>query len=296
MPISRDSRSSPPKRAAVIVLAAAAFLAALIVKSRDAGPRSPLNGRAMGTGWTLAWRGETPSDLRREVAGVLERWEQVMSSWRADSDLSRFNRGAPASADLARVIARAETVREASGGAFDHRILESVHAAGAGPPGTGIDLSGIGKGFAADRVGERLRQLGLSDFVFELGGEVIAGDGEWTVQIERPLSDGSEISAERTLRRRALATSGNYRQPGHLIDPRTGEPVERPPSAVTVIAADGATADAWATALFVLGPDFRGHPGDLRVSWQHPGTMDAPRLFPPHHDLRERPPGIKPAP
>jgi thiamine biosynthesis lipoprotein len=277
VPTSRDPRSSLPKRTAVIALAAAAFVAALILKGRDAGPDSPLTGRAMGTGWTLAWRGDPPPNLRREVAAVLEHWEQVMSSWRADSDLSRHNRGAAASADLARVIARAEAVREASGGAFDHRILEAVHAAGAGPPGTGIDLSGIGKGFAADRVGERLRQLGVTDFVFELGGEVIAGDGEWTVRIERPVPGGSEIAGERTLRRRALATSGNYRQPGHLIDPRTGEPVNRPPSSVTVIAADGATADAWATALFILGPDFRDYPADLHVSWQDLGTKKARR-------------------
>jgi thiamine biosynthesis lipoprotein len=256
------------KRALVIGLIVAAFLGVLILKGREPQPRSPLAGRAMGTAWTLAWRGESPPRLRREVAGVLEHWEQVLSQWRSDSDLSRFNRGEPASADLARVIRLAEAAREASGGAFDPRILENVHAAGFGPPGTGIDLSGIGKGFAVDRVGERLRQLGVSDFVFELGGEVIAGEGGWTVEVERPSPVSRETARILTLRNRALATSGNYHQPGHIIDPRTGKPAKRPASSVTVSAVDCATADAWATALFVLGPEFRDIPAGIEVSWQ----------------------------
>lgn len=256
------------KRALLTTAAAAVFIGALVVKSREPKPQSPLTGRAMGTAWTLAWRGEAPPQLRREVAAVLEHWEQVMSQWRGDSDLSRFNRGAPASADLARVIRLAEAARDASGGAFEPRILANVHAAGFGPPGTGIDLSGIGKGFAADRVGERLRQLGVGDFVFELGGEVIAGEGDWTVEIERPSPVSRETARTLTLRNRAIATSGNYHQPGHLIDPRSGQPVRRPAASVTVSAADCATADAWATAVFVLGPDFRAVPVGIEVTWQ----------------------------
>ena len=256
------------KRALLTIVVAALFIGALVVKGREPKPRSPLGGRAMGTAWTLAWRGETPPRLHREVAAVLEHWEQVLSQWRSDSDLSRFNRGEPASADLARVIRLAEAARDASGGAFEPRILTQVHAAGFGPPGTGIDLSGIGKGFAVDRVGERLRQLGVTDFVFELGGEVIAGEGDWTVEIERPSPVSRESARSLTLRNRAIATSGNYHQPGHLIDPRNGQPVRRTPSSVTVSAADCATADAWATAVFVLGPDFRAVPAGIEVTWQ----------------------------
>lgn len=255
------------KRALLIGLAAAVFIAVLIGKSREAPPRSPLTGRAMGTTWTLAWRGDTPPQLRGEVAAVLEHWEQVMSQWRTDSELSRFNRGEPASADLARVIRLAEAAREATRGAFDHHILESVHAAGYGPPGKGIDLSAIGKGFAADRVGDRLRQHGMRDFVFELGGEVVAGDGDWPVEIERPAPNRTEIARTVTLRNRALATSGNYYQPGHIINPQTGKPVKRTPSSVSVFAADCATADAWATALFVLGPEYRAFPAGMEVLW-----------------------------
>lgn len=235
-----------------------------------------LDGRSMGTTWKLAWRGPAYPNLDREVAQVLDHWEQVLSQWRETSDLSRFNHGEPPSADLNRVIELAEQVRIATDGAFDHLILEKVHRAGFGPAGKGIDLSAIGKGFAVDRVGERLRQLGFRDFVFELGGEVLTGDAAWPVQIEAPRPDDSQPGHPVTLRNRALATSGNYRQfvphgdllKSHIIDPRTGEPVMRPPSAVSVFAADCATADAWATALFVLGPDFKPIPEGIQVYWQ----------------------------
>jgi thiamine biosynthesis lipoprotein len=234
----------------------------------------------MGTTWKLAWRGPATPQLAREVTQVLDHWEQVLSQWRADSDLSRFNRGEPPTAELARVLALAENVRIASGGAFDHRILEDVHRAGFGPAGTGVDLSAIGKGFAVDRVGERLAQLGVNDFIFELGGEVLAGTGSWPVAIETPNPSHPAPGRQLTLTNRALATSGNYRQfvatgemlKSHLIDPRTREPVLRRPTAVSVLAGDCATADAWATALFVLGPSFTDLPSGLEVIWQLPPT------------------------
>jgi thiamine biosynthesis lipoprotein len=220
-----------------------------------------LQGQAMGSSWTLAFEGGSDAAVRKEVAEVLERWEQVMSQWRADSDLSRFNRGEDASGDLLRVLDLAGEIKEQTDGAFDFELLGLVHESGFGPEGTGVDLSAIGKGFAVDRVGDRLRWLGIDRFVFELGGEVLAGEGEWKCAIESPLAGGEERVL--TVTNRAVATSGNYKQfrasndglVSHIIDPRGGKPVVREPCAVTVFADDCATADAWATALFVLGPD-----------------------------------------
>ncbi len=253
-----------------------------------------LHGQAMGCRWTLAWRGEGPTaeTLRREVAATLETWEQVLSTWREDSDLSRYNQGEVPTPALARVLALAETFHTASGGAFDHRLLASVHAAGFGPPGTGYDLSALGKGFAADRVGERLRALGVSDFLIEIGGDLLAGDGDWPVILEAPALPGAVPSPEPprriVLRRQGLATSGNYRQfshittagevASHLLDPRTGRPVLRPPCAVSVTASDAATADAWATACFVLGPDAPALPAGVEVRWSF--ARDFPRESP----------------
>lgn len=233
-----------------------------------------LTGEAMGTTWKLAWRTPTTAKLDEEIPAVLEKWENVMSQWRPDSDLSRFNRGKPATPELQRVIDLAEDIHKASGGAFDHRMLREMGEAGFGPHGTGMDLSAIGKGFAADRVGERLREIGVTDFIFELGGEILAGDGDWQVSIEKPDPSAQEIFRTVQLRNQALATSGNYRQfhpvpdgfASHILDPRTRQPVVRPPCSVTVIAKDGATADAWATAHFVLGPDRAAPPG-MTVTW-----------------------------
>lgn len=237
-----------------------------------------LSGVAMGTTWKLAWRGDEVSGLDQEVSGVLEKWEQVLSQWREDSDLSRFNRGEAASAELQRVIALADIIHQQSSGAFDHRMLKETGEAGFGPGGNGMDLSAIGKGFAVDRVGERLRELGITDFVFALSGEILVGDGEWEVAIEEPDPASQTISRTMKLRECALATSGNYRQfkpaegglASHIIDPKTRSSIIRPASSVTVMANDCATADAWATALFVLGPDFRA-PEEIRAEWNERG-------------------------
>jgi thiamine biosynthesis lipoprotein len=233
-------------------------------------------GQAMGCSWTLLYRQKNhdPSILTREIQQVLDHWENVMSTWKENSDLSRHNRGEKASADLQRVLDLAEQMRVDSRGAFDARLLDAVHRARFAPAGKGIDLSGIGKGFAVDRVAEMLRARGINDFLFQLAGETIAGDRVWEVGVEAPDPASRRVTKTIWLQNQAMATSGNYRQfrhsdqgvQSHIIDPRTGRPVIRGFSAVTVIAHDAATADAWATALFVNGA--RSGPSDTQVFWQ----------------------------
>lgn len=245
------------KRGLVLGIVATA-LVVVILRSRGTDA-NVLTGRAMGTSWKLAYRGPTPEGLAAEVSRELEHWEQVLSTWRPDSDLSRHNRGEPASLALRSVIELAENLQSQTGPSFDIHQLHAVHQAGFGPEGKGIDLSAMAKGFAVDEVGSRLRAFGVSDFIFELGGEVLAGDGEWSCVVTHPVEGKPPL--ELTLTNQAIATSGNYYQfrksedgtTSHIIDPRTGSPVIRPPSSVTVFANDCASADAWATALFVLG-------------------------------------------
>jgi thiamine biosynthesis lipoprotein len=233
-------------------------------------------GQAMGCTWTLLHRQADidSSILTKDVQEVLHHWEGVMSTWRKDSDLSRYNRGSTATADLQRVLDLAEQFRKNTNGAFDARVLGAVHRAGFAPPGEGIDLSGLGKGFAVDRVAERLRARGINDFLFQLAGETIAGDRAWEVGVESPDPAARRVSKKVRLQNQALATSGNYRQfhqseegiLSHIIHPQTGQPVIRGFCAVTVVAPDATTADAWSTALFVTG-DRRG-PENLEVFWQ----------------------------
>ncbi|MBX2850569.1 MAG: FAD:protein FMN transferase [Phycisphaeraceae bacterium] len=130
-------------------------------------------------------------------------------------------------------------------------------------PRVALDLSGLAKGYAIDRIGEMLRVQGYDQYLVEFGGEVLARDlsmsGEgWAVEIGD--GSGSQARRELTLRNQAVATSGTaYRsrdladgqRVSHLIDPRTGKPVNGSTRSVTVVASSGVLADAWATALAV---------------------------------------------
>ncbi len=131
------------------------------------------------------------------------------------------------------------------------------------------DLSGIAKGYGVDRVATVLEAEGLTDYMVEIGGEVRAAgrnpDGKaWRIGIERPTRDGRRVVMRAVeLADRSLATSGDYRNYyiadgrvySHMIDPRTGRPVEHALASVTVLDSRAMVADAWATALMVLGPD-----------------------------------------
>ncbi|MCP3986321.1 MAG: FAD:protein FMN transferase [bacterium] len=131
-----------------------------------------------------------------------------------------------------------------------------------------VDLSAIAKGFGVDEVARALSELGHERFLVEVGGEVRAlgerpAGGSWRLAIERPEPDGRAVHAVVELRDLAMATSGDYRsfyeQEGerltHIVDPRVGRPVSHGLASVSVVHQNAATADAWATALTVLGPD-----------------------------------------
>ena len=133
--------------------------------------------------------------------------------------------------------------------------------------GVQVDLSGIAKGFALDKVGAYLRKAGLRHFLFEIGGEIQAaghnGKGEpWRVGIEKPVTGQIAIQRVIGIEDAAIATSGDYRifaekageRYSHLIDPRTGKPVTHRLASVSVIDSSTMRADALSTALMVLGP------------------------------------------
>ncbi|MEJ2128448.1 MAG: FAD:protein FMN transferase [Woeseiaceae bacterium] len=134
-------------------------------------------------------------------------------------------------------------------------------------PGLYLDMSGIGKGYAADRIGKLLASLGFDSFMVEVGGELnirgLNSKGEpWAIGIEAPLPDTRKPHTIIHLTNTAMATSGDYRNffeadgklYSHTIDTRTGRPVEHTLASVTVVDYDGWRADAMATALLVMGP------------------------------------------
>ena len=130
-----------------------------------------------------------------------------------------------------------------------------------------LDLNGIAKGFGVDRLAESLSAFGVRDALVGIDGEMRAlggrPDGQpWTVAVEKPDPDRRAPHSVLALTNCAVATSGDYRhfvtvdgrRLSHTIDPKRGAPLLQPPASVTVIAPSCAVADAWATALMVLGP------------------------------------------
>ena len=131
-----------------------------------------------------------------------------------------------------------------------------------------VDLSAIAKGFGVDKIAEYLDELKPTGYMVIIGGEVrcrgTTDDGTgWKIGIQSPNELHNAAYRTVTLHNTAMATSGDYRnyfeQNGkrysHTIDPRTGRPVRHPPGSVSVLDARCAVADAYATALVVLGPE-----------------------------------------
>lgn len=133
-----------------------------------------------------------------------------------------------------------------------------------------LDLSAIAKGYAVDQVAALLDGAGLDDYLVEIGGEVISRgrrpDGsDWRLGIEMPVSGESTLFRALATggNRLAMAGSGSYRnffmhkgqRYSHTIDPVTGRPVTHQVVSVTVIAESAMLADAWATALLVMGQE-----------------------------------------
>jgi thiamine biosynthesis lipoprotein len=180
---------------------------------------------------------------------VLQRADDLFSTWRPDSPVSRLRRGEitadEAPPEVSAVLAACATARDLSGGWFDPWAM----------PG-GFDPTGYVKGWAAQRALEALAGQPVSGALVNAAGDV-AGRGTqpsgqpFRIGIADPadprrLAEIVELTA-------CIATSGTYERGSHLIDPRSGEPTARVASA-SVTGPDLGLADALATAIAVAGP------------------------------------------
>lgn len=131
-----------------------------------------------------------------------------------------------------------------------------------------IDLCGIAKGYGVDVLGDVLEEAGISNYLVSIDGEMKASgqkpDGQaWIVGVEEPNSKVRNVACSLELSDLAIASSGNYRHQvmideetySHIFDPRTKMPVKNTVVAVSVVAGDCMSADAWATALMVMGEE-----------------------------------------
>ncbi len=130
-----------------------------------------------------------------------------------------------------------------------------------------IDLSSIAKGYGVDKVSEYFYELGLLNFMVEIGGEVRANgvnqnNEYWRIGISTP-DDSGGIEKVVSLNNMSMATSGDYhnyfmkkgKRYSHTIDPRTGYPITHNLASVSVLSKTCMIADGYATALDVLGPE-----------------------------------------
>ena len=144
-----------------------------------------------------------------------------------------------------------------------------------------INLGAIAKGYSADLIARSLEKHGISNYLVEIGGDLITkGLNEqgvpWRVGIEKPDERGRSVQLVVSVRDMGMATSGDYRnffldeegrRMSHIIDPVTGRPVTHRLASVTVLADNGMRADGLATALLVLGePEGRALAEKLNIS------------------------------
>lgn len=250
-------------------------------------------GGAFGSYWRLTLPAEVDAAAAmRAIEAIVADVDAVFSPWRDDSELSRFNRHrdrapVPLSPSCKTVVEAALRVARRSGGAFDPTVGPAVARLGFGPiadgeagdhsmlalgprglskarPRLSLDLCGIAKGYALDRMAEALDRLRLGSWLLDLGGEVIARgrhpEGRrWRLAVE-PGAMAGATPPVLALEDEAVATSGTLhqgydvagRRAGHIIDPSRNSSADTDAVAVSVVAADATTADAWATALMAL--------------------------------------------
>lgn len=143
---------------------------------------------------------------------------------------------------------------------FGEGTLQKAHAA------QGLFLSAIGKGYGVDRVADAIFALSAQDFMVEIGGDLYATgrnqDGQpWRIGIETPDNAVAGLQGVAGLKGHGMATSGDYRnyfefdgqRYSHILDAETGHPVTHQTASATVVTDDAMAADAWATAMLVLG-------------------------------------------
>ena len=204
------------------------------------------------------------------------------------STVARINRGEQVTRSkmFNEVYELAQTVNRETDGAFDITVAPLVNAWGFGfkhqqtPTPQQVDsllkirnqydFAAIAKGYGSDVVARLLRRHDVSNFMVEIGGEIVTqGVSErrvpWMIGVTKPTDDslavGGELQTVLNLTDIAMATSGNYRnfyykggkKYAHTIDPKTGYPVQHSLLSATVLAKSCAVADAYATSFMVLG-------------------------------------------
>lgn len=266
-------------------------------------------GKVFGTYYNIRY--EAPTELRDSIQAALTAFDNSLSMFNPHSVLSAINANRDTTTDAAfeAMWAEAERIYVLSGGAFDITVAPLVNFWGFGfaekqsqmangkwqidsllsfvgfekvalvnhrvvkdDYRTQIDAGAVAKGQACDMIADVLRRQGCTNYLVDIGGEVVAqgvnDKGEpWHIGITKPNlnNEGAQDDLQEVLAVSdiCMATSGNYRnyyyadgeRRSHTIDPRTGYPVQHSLLSATVVSSSCMRADALATASMVLGAE-----------------------------------------
>ena len=210
----------------------------------------------MGMAVSIDIRDDVSSDALDDVVRWLHHVDDTFSTYKPDSPISRLGTGESTIEDMSDevldVLALCEELYDDTGGAFDAFVVPA-------PNGSRLDPSGVVKGWSIERAAEILERHGAANFCINAGGDIAvrgyARPGEaWRIGIRHPDLADKSAAVVAGAGRLAIATSATYERGAHIIDPQTGEPTADLAS-VTIIGPDLTYADAYATAVFVMGPD-----------------------------------------
>lgn len=288
-----------------------------------------IQGQAQGTYYSIIYYDDQQRNLQPQIDSLLNDFDLTASLWEENSVIRRVNSGQdsivnPMFADLLR---RSVQINEYTQGAFNCKIGSLVNLYGFGfknredvsaekidslvnliandnsrvegtdtliladkRPGIEFDFNAIAQGYSVDLLAAMFDRLGISSYLIDVGGEVIAKgakpNGEnWTVGIERPAEtkySQQEVEVAMKLKDQSVVTSGNYRKYyekdgvrySHTINPATGRPVEHSLLSVSVVSKESWYADAMATAFMVMGLD-----KSLQFIEQHPDNPDIQAVY-----------------
>lgn len=278
----------------------------LIVRQQHVAPYQQDEGFIFGTTYKITY--QSPRNMKKEIEGELKKVDQSLSMFNEQSVISKINTGKSTATDALfdEVFQMAQQVSTETDGAFDITVAPLVNLWGFGfkqgtmptkenvdsilhfigyqsvilknghikknDPRTTLDCSAIAKGYGCDRVARYLQAEGVTNYMVEIGGEVVTKGNSpkrvpWKIGVTKPTDDSlntnQELQTVLNITDKAMATSGNYRRfyykggrkYAHTIDPKTGYPVEHSLLSATVLADRCAIADAYATSFMVMGLD-----------------------------------------
>jgi thiamine biosynthesis lipoprotein len=268
-----------------------------------------LSGFAQGTTFHITYEDRANKDFSTSIDSIFNAFNLTFSSYIPNSIVSRINQNDPAvllDDQFIEVYNKSREVWKETNGDMDLTVAPLVNVWGFGPekrtkvdstqidsllqyvgmekirlegrrlikdlPGIKIDVNSIAQGYSVDVIYRFLEQLGIRNFMVEIGGEVrVKGKNPkgdfWRIGVDKPV-EGNNVAGENLqtiilLDNKSVTTSGNYRKYfeedgrkySHIIDPHTGYPYKNNLLSVTVIADDALTADGYDTGLMVLGLD-----------------------------------------